>query len=1226
VDEIEREENQKNHVRDFLRDTFYKNTHEINTKDTKDLVIHTGKSNKDKVGVIIEAKRPGNKGEMISMDKPNSKALQELVLYYLRERIEENNIDIKYCVITNVYEWYIIEGSYFEKLFFRNKDFVKSYEEWRDGKKVTKDTNLFYNDIVKPFLDELDEEVVCTYFDIRDYETVLKNEDKTDDKNLIALFKVLSPIHLLKVPFADDSNKLDDKFYKELLYIIGLEEVKDKSKLLIQQIKNCPGSLLDNAIHQLKTEDCLHKVTDVKSLGDTKDEQYYNVGLQLCITWMNRILFLKLLEGQLINYHRGNKDYKFLNTKTIHDYDELYKLFHQVLARTTEERTSDVKEKYKNVPYLNSSLFEINEIEDQTIKINSLDNSKDVEVLKGSILKTSGKLPSLDYLFKFLDSYDFSSEGVDEIQEENRTLINASVLGKIFEKINGYKDGAIFTPGFITMYMCRQSLRLAVVQKFNDTYKWNAESIDDLKNFLSDKRSTKDILEVNGVINSLHICDPAVGSGHFLVSALNELICIKSELGILSDEKGVRVSDHEVTVENDELIVSDQNGDLFQYTVQSSNGEIKIKTETQRIQKALFHEKQTLIENCLFGVDINPNSVKICRLRLWIELLKNTYYKEKDNELETLPNIDINIKCGNSLISRFPLDADLSKALKSIKYNIDSYKGFVNDYKNAKSREVKRGLQQIIESIKGDFRTEITNNDPKLIKLNKLSGELFNLLNQGNLFDLDSKEQKKQKERKEKLETEIRKLSNEIEEIKNNAIYSNSFEWRFEFPEVLNENGDFEGFDVVIGNPPYIALQKMQKLSNVLEFLNFYTYTKLADIYCLFYEKGIQLLKPKGILGFITSNSWMRTQYGELLRKYFVEKTNPLFLLNIEDRQIFEEATVESNIIIVSKDTWQNKLQAVSIKNDFNLFPSLDDYFTLHVQTIRELPESGWTIGNEMESNLKKKMEVNSIALGTYGIKTNYGIKTGFNEAFFISSEIKNMLITEDPKSKSVIKPALRGKDIKKYGYLWKDIWIILIKQGWTNENRGDEEAEYYFNKTYPAIYKFFKHTGNTVTGKGKGLFARDDKGDYWWELRPCAYYNEFEKEKIIWGELSDEQKFAIDTSGFYLNNTIFFITGSCLKYIISILNSKSAQWYFNEISTSSGMGTNRWLKYKVEQLPIKVISEKEQNPFIDLVDQIIEQKKQNKDSTDLENQIDQLVYKLYDLTEEEIKIVEGSK
>ena len=216
----------------------------------------------------------------------------------------------------------------------------------------------------------------------------------------------------------------------------------------------------------------------------------------------------------------------------------------------------------------------------------------------------------------------------------------------------------------------------------------------------------EDNKEANQIINSLKICDPAVGSGHFLVSALNEIIAIKSDLKILQDRAGHRLKEYQFEVVNDELIVTDEDGELFEYNPANK--------ESQRIQEALFHEKQTIIENCLFGVDINPNSVKICRLRLWIELLKNAYYKN-ENELETLPNIDINIKCGNSLISRFALDADLKQALRksASKYSIDSYRAAVATYRNAGNKEEKRAMERLISEIKSNFRSEIAANDPK---------------------------------------------------------------------------------------------------------------------------------------------------------------------------------------------------------------------------------------------------------------------------------------------------------------------------------------------------------------------------------------------------------------------------------------------------------------------------------------------------------------------------------
>ena len=688
-----------------MRDTYYKESNAINTKDKKDLVIHLGKTTDSEVGVIIEAKRPTNIGEMISADNPNKKALHELILYYLDERNSAGNNQLKQLVMTNVNEWYIIDANFFDKHIYRNAQIKKLYETKVNDKK---DNPFFYEEIAK-IISKLDVEIPCVYFDIREYDTILRNNKKEDDRQLSALLKILSPQHLLKIATPNDSNTLDEKFYKELLHIIGLEEAKEGGKNIIRRKKDNrnAASLIESTIEALLTDDPFHRIPDLSIYGDTKEERAFNVSLELCITWINRILFLKLLEGQLITYHQGNKDYRFLNTETIHDFDELFKLFHKVLAVNVGDRSEAVKSKYSRVPYLNSSLFEISELEDQTIKINSLDNSGQLELISTTILKAvkskSNKLQPLDYLFQFLDAYDFASEGTEDVQEDNKTIINASVLGKVFEKINGYKDGSIFTPAFITMYMCKQSIRLAVVEKFNETLSKKDEKLfdkfDDVKNYTSRLFKTQEILKANEIINSLRICDPAVGSGHFLVSSLNEIISIKAELGILADESGNSISGYEIEIVNDELIITDPKSNILEYKLQ--NGK-PLSKEIQRLQKALFHEKQTIIESCLFGVDINPNSVKICRLRLWIELLKNAYYREESGftELETLPNIDINIKCGNSLLSRFALDSDLSKALKSIKYDIKAYRGFVSDYKNEKSRDVKRGLQKIIDIIK----------------------------------------------------------------------------------------------------------------------------------------------------------------------------------------------------------------------------------------------------------------------------------------------------------------------------------------------------------------------------------------------------------------------------------------------------------------------------------------------------------------------------------------------
>ncbi|WP_366146304.1 hypothetical protein [Crocosphaera sp.] len=613
IKDTESEEYNKNLLRDFLKDTYYQDNYFINTKFSNDLVIHTDKSDTSTVGVIIECKKTNNINEMPNLEQLNVKALQQLVLYFFRERITGNNIHVKHLIITNVYEWFIFDAQEFEKLFYDDKALVKQFNEFIDKKLSGTSTDFFYKDIAKPAISEKEKELKFVYVNLR--------EGIDNEKQLRDLYKLFSPEHLLKLPFLNDSNSLDKEFYNELLYIIGLIEVKEKNKKLIKRnkaAKRNSGSLIENTITQLQGLDKLSRISDLEQFGDGTDEQLFNVSLELVITWVNRILFLKLLEAQLINYHQGDKSFAFLSLEKIKDYSDLNFLFFNVLACENSQRNDDIKKNFGKVPYLNSSLFEPTNLEHETIVISNL-QQENLPIFSGTVLKDkagkkrTGNLNALQYLFEFLDAYDFSSEGSEAIQEDNKRLINASVLGLIFEKINGYKDGSFFTPGFITMYMCRETIRRGVVDKFNEVKKWNCNTINDLYNRIDDKA------EANEIINSLKICDPAVGSGHFLVSALNEIIAIKSELKILQDKEGKTLRDYRIEVVNDELVIEDDNESLFEYNPKNK--------ESQRVQETLFHEKQTIIENCLFGVDINPNSVKICRLRLWIELLKNAYYK-----------------------------------------------------------------------------------------------------------------------------------------------------------------------------------------------------------------------------------------------------------------------------------------------------------------------------------------------------------------------------------------------------------------------------------------------------------------------------------------------------------------------------------------------------------------------------------------------------------------------
>jgi hypothetical protein len=537
----------------------------------------------------------------------------------------------------------VFDAHEFERCFTNDKVLVKAFEAFVAGGLTGTRTDFFYQDIAKPAIAQVIDRVKFTHFDLRDLENL----------DLIDLYKFLAPEHLLKLPFVNDSNSLNKPFYNELLYIIGLTEVKDKGKKLIGRVKEGDrqaGSLIENAISRLESLGKLSRLSKPEEFGDTDEERLFNVALRLSINWINRILFLKLLEAQLIKYHQGDLDsireFAFLNLEKVKSYNDLDGLFFDILAKEENKREKDVKDTFANIPYLNSSLFELLEIEHETILMGNL-KDRALPIFGATVLKDSndnrrsGNINTLKYLFEFLSAYRFDRDESEDSQEDSEKLINASVLGLIFEKINGYKDGSFYTPSFITMYMCRETIRRAVVQKFNEVKGWNCEKIRDLHGRIEDK------MEANAIINSLKICDPAVGSGHFLVSALNEMIAIKSELRVLLDKEGMSLRDYRVEVRNDKLLVYDDEGKLFAYRPNNA--------ERQLVQETLFHEKQTIIEGCLFGVDINPNSVNICRLRLWIELLKHAYYRV-DGKLETLPNIDINIKEGNSLISQFGID------------------------------------------------------------------------------------------------------------------------------------------------------------------------------------------------------------------------------------------------------------------------------------------------------------------------------------------------------------------------------------------------------------------------------------------------------------------------------------------------------------------------------------------------------------------------------------------
>ena len=322
IDTIDTEEKIKGDLMDFLKLTFYGQNYKVSPNGRIDCAIHLGNSIESPVGVIIEAKMPTNTSEMITRDNLNKKALQELLLYYLRERVEKKNIQLKQLIVTNIYEYFIFDAQEFERIFYSNKKLLKQFAEFNDGVLTSDRTDFFYREIAAEAIESVKNNLFYTWFDIRKYKSALVSGN---DKRLTELYKVFSPEHLLKKRSRNDSNSLNTKFYSELLYIIGLEEVEDKEshKRIITR-KNAgsrnSASILENTITILDSEDWLDGIHNRTSFGKDKSEQFFNVALELTIGWINRILFLKLLEAQLVKYHKGDTSYAFLHPQFIPDY------------------------------------------------------------------------------------------------------------------------------------------------------------------------------------------------------------------------------------------------------------------------------------------------------------------------------------------------------------------------------------------------------------------------------------------------------------------------------------------------------------------------------------------------------------------------------------------------------------------------------------------------------------------------------------------------------------------------------------------------------------------------------------------------------------------------------------------------------------------------------------------------------------------------------------------
>ncbi|EOH2593066.1 Eco57I restriction-modification methylase domain-containing protein [Campylobacter jejuni] len=1083
-------------------------------KSEIDLSISKDEFSKD-LEVLIEAKKPNSK-EFITHTKVNSKALHETILYYFRNR--EYSFSLKFIIITDFYKFYIFKISEFEELFYKSPSFLKLFEEFCNPNSLFKgNTEEFYKEVAK-LIENSKENLKGFLIDL----TFLKDKQKSNFKKLASIYKTFHRDFLLSEFNPNDANSLNNAFYKELLYILGLCESKQNSKLIIAKSE------------ESKEE----QGTFYTAINSKLKEENFETILKLLILWLNRILFLKLIESNLVRFN-DDKNLKFLNFKKIPDFDKLSELFFEVLAK---EKSTRKKSEFAYLPYLNSSLFEKQSIEN-TLEISSLSNDLKLFYYKNTVLKDDkckakkGQVGLLEYLFEFLDSFDFGSDDEQSEILSQKELISSSVLGNVFEKLNGYKEGSFYTPSFITSYMCKESITKVVLDKFNAQFDLDAKNISELRKSLrkEDKKAQKELL------NSIKICDPAVGSGHFLVSALNVMLSIYDELNLFDEE-------FYLEVQNDEILITNHKGEFIKYKRPKTP-----KDKAHLIQQELFHTKKDIIENNLFGVDINPNSCEITKLRLWIELLKHSFYQSFDDgnyhDLKTLPNIDINIKCGNSLVSYFETGKSLSH-YPNIKERINKYKRIVKDYKEGFYTD-KSHINQEIKNLKisfknfcfaDKFKKEMKGFNDKCEKYSKKYGN-FLAINDENLkffvsanltlFDFDEKEATK----------EFANLKKEYDNIFN--LESNHpFEWRFEFPEILDDDGNFKGFDLIIGNPPYIKEAENKELFANTKKLR--TYQGKMDIWYHFVGRGFDMLKNNGYLAFIATNNWITNSGAKKLRNIVLEESQILSLVDFSSFMVFDSASIQTMIMSFQK------------------------------------------------------------------------IKPPKNYEFHFAKITTQTPIYEDALSllkneKILLKPIFESDNIQKYFVKrYNYFWVIYTNSSFKNPNSMDN---------YPNLKKHLDKFKKVITSDNKpyGLHrARDEKfftgSPRIVALRKCV----------------GEPKFSYVDFDCYVSATFYVIKTQRInvKYLTAILNSKLIAFWLKH--KGKMQGNNYQIdKEPLLNIPIVTINSKNQkiaDEFINLVDEILKAKEQDKNANtqELENKINSLVYKLYNLTEDEIKIIEG--
>ena len=778
-------------------------------------------------------------------------------------------------------------------------------------------------------------------------------------------------------------------------------------------------------------------------------------------------------------------------------------------------------------------------------------------------------------LFPLLDHYKFTVEENTPIEED--VALDPELLGKVFENLLAAyipetrvtareQTGSYYTPRVVVDYMVEEALVARLTSQVQptdgDVIFWDERLryLLDYADAFNDANELFEEAEADGVVRAIaeiKVLDPAVGSGAFPMGILHKLTLALQRIDP-DNYRWEALQKERARAKADEAFETKDQ--------QERDAELLEISETFERYSGDFGRKLYLIQNSIFGVDIQPVACQIAKLRFFISL---AIEQEADETAENfgikpLPNLETRFVAANTLLQLKQTD-QMSLA------EIDAVKRL--------ERELNANRERHFHATTRQKKRTCRNEDKTLRR--KLATKLENLG-----FPADT----------------ARKIA-EWDPYDQNTD-TNWFDAEYMF-------GIADGFDVVIGNPPYIQLQKNRgELGKLYKDAGYATFARTGDIYQLFCERGCQLLTRNcGLLAYITSNSWLKAEYGKPLRRYFAERHTPLRLLEM-GKDVFDNTIVDTSILLVREGGGsREQFPAVDMnKLSAKDFPPNECSW----EEIRPIGEAKWSTLSAIEHSIMDKMKAKGTPLKEWDIAINYGIKTGYNTAFIIDSVTKERLIAEDPNSTDIIKPVLRGRDIKRYQEEWAGLWLIDTHNGYGNVPAVNIDEylaiKHHLGKFYPQLKR------------------RHDQGRTPYNLRNCAYHEEFAKEKLFWRRVTRKGKFAYVGDEMQCINAGFMLNGNSLKYLCAVLNSELISWYMQRSLPTSGTGTFHWEKVHVERLPIPKIQVGEQRPFIWLVDTILTAKETDPlaETRDQEEEIDWLVYTLYGLNEEEIAAVEG--